>query len=291
MKIYPECIPCHVSQASRISEIMNLEKEENFNFYRNICKMLSESPENLKPIDMAVMIYDFINKEYGITDVYSDIKVESNNMALKITKIIENDNSLNKKSLKFFCLCSAMGNLIDLGAHDVDLEKVEKEFISKTESSEFGIDNFEEFENRLKKGNRLLYILDNCGEAVFDKLFIKKIIEKYPHLKIIAAVRERPIINDITMKEAMEIGISELCDVMSSGSIYPGTDIERVNDEFRKEFESADVIVSKGQGNLEGLFEQRNKKKLFFCLTVKCKTIANLLGVSKGKLVFSNQLP
>ncbi len=287
MKVFPECIPCHVLQASRISDSLSLNDYQKFIFFKDICSILSKTSPDLTPVEMAVLIYDYVKDEFGSDDVLRQEKISGNLMAEKIVNIIKSDKNIKNKNLKFYCLASALGNIIDLGAHDVDLENIEKNFIDKIESSEFLMDDFKKFENKLEESKSMLFILDNCGEAVFDRLLIEKISFAHPHLKITAAVREVPIINDITLTEAYEIKLNEVCETISSGSIYPGTLLEKTSRKFREIYDSSDLIISKGQGNLEGLYDNR-EERLFFCLTVKCKTVANLLNVEKGCIIFSN---
>ena len=169
------------------------------------------------------------------------------------------------------------------------MARLEKEIISKAFELTFERDTFDEFERRLEKAQSILFILDNAGEAVFDKLFMKKIKEKHPTIKMYSAVRGRTILNDVTLQEAEFIGLGEVSRVIDSGSIYPGVVIGKTNKEFSEIYDSADIVVSKGQGNFEGL-SGNAVEKLFFCLMVKCETISKFIGIPKGSTIFSNDI-
>jgi len=130
----------------------------------------------------------------------------------------------------------------------------------------------------------LLYIGDNCGEIVLDKLFLEKINipEKY------FAVRNGPVINDVTIDDANKVGMDKIADVITTGDDAPGAVWESTSNEFKAIFEKADVIISKGQGNLEGLIDIN--KNIYFLLVTKCDLIANRLGTQKGEFVVKRAL-
>ena len=142
--------------------------------------------------------------------------------------------------------------------------------------------DYKRFREDLKNAEQLLFIADNTGEAVFDKLLLQKLSEF--NLDIKYAVREVPILNDITKKEALELGIDEYADIISSGSRAPGVLMKYAGEEFAETFQSADIILSKGQGNLEGLYQ--NQEGIYYLLKAKCSLIADILGVDIGDFLF-----
>jgi hypothetical protein len=125
-----------------------------------------------------------------------------------------------------------------------------------------------------------LYLGDNCGEIVFDKLFI----ETMDHPNVTFAVRGNPVINDATLEDAAQVGLDNVCRVISNGFDAPSTLLEFCSDEFAEAYNNADLVISKGQGNFEGLMESRHPNE-FFLLIAKCWPIANLLGVGKNDMV------
>jgi uncharacterized protein with ATP-grasp and redox domains len=287
--VFPDCIPCHFNQLSRIIKSLNVSEEESFSLYKKVAEEFSKMENNITPVEMADILYTVVEEQTGVRDVFYNEKKEANEMAMKIMDYIEKDPDSNDWPLKMYAKLSALGNQIDLGSHDVDLESIEKEIISKALELTFGLDEFENFENRLKKAQTLLFILDNAGEAVFDKLFMKKIKEYYPDITIYSAVRGRTILNDVTEQEAAFIGLEEVSKVIDSGSMYPGVVIGKTSKAFSRIYDKADIIISKGQGNFEGLSNDA-VGKLFFCLMVKCETISKYIGIPKGSTIFSNKV-
>jgi hypothetical protein len=139
-----------------------------------------------------------------------------------------------------------------------------------------------ELKNEISKAKSVLYLGDNCGEIVFDKLFI----ETMKHQNITFVVRGAPVINDVTLEDANQVGMDNICRVISNGFDAPSTLIELCSDEFAAEYNNADLIISKGQGNFEGLMESTHPN-IFFLLIAKCDPIAKLLGVNKNDMVVS----
>jgi uncharacterized protein with ATP-grasp and redox domains len=175
------------------------------------------------------------------------------------------------------------GNIIDFGAINQGPINLTKELQSLNEIP-FARYDIEPFKRALDDASTLLYICDNSGEIVFDMLFITELQREYPNLQIVAALRDKPIINDATLEDAKAVGLDRLVTTISSGSVYPGTILPETTEEFQKLFASADVILSKGQGNFETLLPIADKK-LFFLLRIKCEYMAALSKVSKDNLV------
>lgn len=141
-----------------------------------------------------------------------------------------------------------------------------------------------ELKEALSTAKTVLYLGDNAGEIVLDKLFIETLM----HPNLYFAVRGAPVINDATLDDAQYVGIDAVADVISNGYDAPSTIVDRCSPQFQELFNKADVIISKGQGNLEGLLEKTDKQ-VYFLLMVKCDVIAEALGVKKGDFVVRKQ--
>ncbi len=141
----------------------------------------------------------------------------------------------------------------------------------------------------MKKAEKIFIIGDNAGEIVFDKLLIEILLQKYPGTKFIYAVRGGPAINDVIMEDAVETGLSALVEVVQ-GSVSPGVIMEETTPEFREVFQTADLIISKGQGNFESLDTvDTNGVELYFLLKAKCEVVAEMFNVPLGSLVLSRR--
>ena len=219
---------------------------------------------------------------YQMIMEYKKEKKDYNDLLLSleenIRNIIERSDNRYQTALRY----ALAGNIIDFGPPKAfDVFKALSEAVTK----EPVIDHSFELKNELKKASTVLYLGDNAGEIVLDKLFIETI--DHPNLYFV--VRGGNIINDVTTEDAEKVGITKIAHVISNGYDAPSTLLNRCSREFTKLFDHADVIISKGQGNLEGLIDVRHKK-IFFLLTVKCNVIAEMIGVQeKNVVVLYNQ--
>lgn len=136
----------------------------------------------------------------------------------------------------------------------------------------------------LRKAHTLLYIGDNCGEVVLDKVFIDVIKEVCPDLTVYYGVRGKPIVNDVTIDDAVMAGMNNSAIIISNGDISLGTVIERTSNDFKMIYDKADIVMCKGQGNYEGMLKSR-KDNLFFLFMAKCRIVAEPLGIPVMSIV------
>lgn len=209
-------------------------------------------------------------------DPYYKEKVEGNEIALKylpeVKKILDADDSLEN-----YVKIAIIGNILDFGAFtlDDDIEGVIKSSLKK----DLAVKDIEEFENSLKTHDKVLYLVDNTGEIVFDKLLLAKLKEY--DLDITIAVKSEPILNDATMVEALDVGLDEFGKLVEIGAGTVGYVDSEISDEFRQIFDDHEFVISKGMGNYEGLTEiDLSKKDIYFLLCVKCNTIARHIGAN-----------
>jgi len=173
------------------------------------------------------------------------------------------------------------GNIIDFGVNS-DLEESQ---VSKTvaESLESELDEvaLKEFEKAVSRAKNILYIGDNAGEIIFDRL----LIEQMPTQKIAFVVRGSPVLNDVTMEDAVITGMTDVVEVIDNGSDAPGTILDSCSKEFRDRFDRAELIIAKGQGNYETLSDI--EKDIFFMLKAKCTVAAKNLGCNIGDMILT----
>jgi len=222
-----------------------------------------------------MMIYKIIYHTADTDDPFREIKRSATDLLLsryeEIQKMIRTADDPLYAALRF----AAIGNAIDLGANpDCDIE----DELGRFHDTDFDVCDYREFQHAIKNAQHLLYIADNAGETVLDRLLIEQMDTRTTY-----AVRSRPIINDATMEDALQAGLHTVADVISSGSDAPGTVWSLCSDEFKEIFASADMVISKGQGNYETLSDQA--RTLFFLLKVKCPVIARDINIRNGSLV------
>jgi damage-control phosphatase, subfamily I len=285
--IVPDCCSCVINQARSAARFAELTEEQT----KRVVTVAMVEIEKSKTTPLLVQhiirrVADAIIQERNESldfDIYAEVKKKSNVLSLsyveKFQKKIVDSESPFETGLQI----AAAGNIIDFGAKNhgsINLNK-ELQSLDKTPFAQYDI---EPFKRALDNASTLLYICDNSGEIVFDALFIKELQREYPNLQIVAALRDKPIINDATLEDAKAVGLDRLVTTISSGSVYPGTILHETTEEFQKLFTSADVMLSKGQGNFETLLPVADKR-LFFLLRIKCEFMAALSNVKKDNLV------
>jgi len=287
MKLHPRCYPCLINQARRTSELVGLGEDDSRAVVRWAEDFMNEHGERFSAPHITARLYEHIHgtyfKDRDLFDPYSEIKRSTNRAAMeyngRLIAMIDGSGSPVETAVKI----AAAGNIIDFGARRSGDINVAHE-IAGIEGLCFGTYHFSELVAALEWGRSLLYLGDNSGEIVFDRALIAAIQRSYPAITITFAVRERPIINDVTMEDALSTGMTDVVRVISSGSVYPGTVLSEAADEFRELFALSDVIISKGQGNYETLGDEAHRG-LLFLLRIKCGIVAEKIGSPDGSLV------
>jgi uncharacterized protein with ATP-grasp and redox domains len=174
------------------------------------------------------------------------------------------------------------GNMIDCGRGSVDGLDMRKAVLRYLEA-DFALDDRARLFTELDGARSILYVLDNAGEIVFDRLLVERLGAR----RVVCAVRSGPIINDATYEDARLTGLTEVCEVIPSGSDASGTPIEACSARFREVFESSDIVIAKGQGNFETLFDEH--RDVFHLFVAKCPVITDEIGAPQGgALAFFN---
>lgn len=217
----------------------------------------------------------------NVSDPFKEEKISSNGIALELykewkTKVLSSDDSFDL-ALRL----AIAGNIMDYGANNsFDLHKT----IQSVLEASYAIDHSALLKKKIQKAKSILCLGDNAGEIVFDKLFIETMMPN----NIIYVVKSEATLNDATIEDAKEVGMDKVVEVVSNGYDAPSTILHKCSKEFLEIYNSADLIISKGQGNLEGLINE-NDPRIFFLLMVKCDVIGEILHVNKGSFVVYNQ--
>lgn len=275
-----ECIDCDLNQAKKVCQILNLNKKmENqvINLAKKElerCNMSLTNPEIMG--DLWLKITGFINND----NPYKFIKKEFNDLVL----LLENEIRKSIDSFETILNITIGSNLIDFAAkHYFDRETV-KNLLLRNKELNLAIDHSKELKDKIMQSQSLLYIGDNCGEIVCDKIFIEYIQEMNPNLTVTYVVRGQPIVNDVTREDACYVGMDKVANIIDNGSYTLGTVLQKTNKIFKKKFFESDLVICKGQGNYEGLFNEK-KENLFFLFMVKCEIVSHQLGVDTMSIV------
>ena len=271
-----------------MARITGVDEATQKRVLNEVSKLIPGFPLDASPPKMGREIFRIVKGITGKDDPFKKIKQKSNKLVLDIyPKLKEEIRSSDDKLLTAVELAIA-GNVIDYGVKnslDVDKE-IEKilagDFVGVEKSSKKSFD-YQEFKDALNNAESILYLGDNTGEIVFDKLLIEELSNILPDTKITYVVRDKPVINDVLVEDAVSCGLDKIVDVISSGCDAPGTILDLCSKEFLKLYESAELIISKGQGNFETLADE--KRPIFFLFKVKCPVIANHTGFNMGDIV------
>ncbi len=282
MKASVDCIPCVFLQALNTSKRITDDEQELVKAQHELMELLPSLSLDMTPAELSYYVIKHVYEMFKARDPYRDDKNRNNELMMTIYPKIEKiaDYSRDKKytALKI----AAAGNIIDLGIKDSFDVSV---MITKVLDGALEIDHYDELMRDLEKAKNVLYLADNAGEIVGDMLFLSTLDRN----DIKVAVKDKPILNDATIEDAEQIGLTAIAEVISNGSGMLGTIISDCSEEFVKTYNKADLIISKGQANFESL--EGARKNIYFILVAKCNLIAEHLGVNVGDTVLMRGKP
>lgn len=272
MRIHPECYPCFLRQTYSTLKLLTQDEEVQETLLKEIMGKLAQYKGEDPPPKVSQIVYGTIARRLGVTDPYKEKKLECNRMALELYPHLKEMVRRAPDPLFMAVKVAIAGNIIDFGVgRTFELETGEA-----LEKLDLVVSHYARFREDLKRARRILYIGDNAGEVVFDRVLIEEMEGK----EVTFAVRSVPIINDVTLEDAKEAGMDQVARVIESGSRVPGTLLGESTPEFKDLFFNADMVISKGQGNFETLDDA--PRPIYFLLRAKCDVVAQLLGVEVG---------
>jgi len=296
MKTYLDCIPCFFRQMLEGARVIGLNPKLQKQIIDEFAGIIPDISLNSTPPEIARFGYNLLKEISRNGDPYKKIKQKSNQLAFKLYAKLKSKVGHSKDRLLSALELAIAGNIIDFGVKntlniDEELKKIlnmEQKSIHPYRARRHGVHkktifHYTEFKKVLGNTESILYLADNAGETVFDRLLIEEIKRMYPEKNIYFAVKDRPIINDALFEDAKVCGIDEFAEIISNGADAPGTILSLCSKEFRKVYRKAGMIISKGQGNFESLSQE--KRPIFFLFMVKCPVVANETGCKLGDIV------
>lgn len=276
MKTYLDCYPCFLRQALEAARLVGADETQQHRILRTVLVELSSFDLTNSPPEMARRIHQIVKVESGESDPYRPAKRASTDQALvllpQLQKLVAESNHPFETAVRL----SIAGNIIDYGmALKYDLDAT----IARVLKQPFAIGDLVAFHEAITRTQGpILYLADNAGETVFDRILIEHIDKPLSYV-----VRGAPVLNDATRTDALEAGIDEIAEIVDNGSDAPGTILNLCSPDFRSQFSEAELIIAKGQGNFESL--SQSDKHIFFLMQAKCPLIARDLQVSMGSIV------
>ena len=277
-RLHHECLSCmtkiHLDKYPK-----DVTEDEKVEYMQRVLKVLAEAPDRYGAPVIVRTINEIQDEMFGMKQDYAEIKKHYNQVMMNHEEQVNGKLAVSDDPVKTGIQYAMIGNYIDFGARINVNEEQLTELLN--DSDRFVIDEkqYGELTEDLSNAKKLVYLTDNCGEIVMDKLLIREIKKKYPDLKVTVLVRGEEVINDATMEDAIQVGMNEIAEVIPNGSDIAGTWLEEISEEAKAVIDKADVIISKGQGNFETL--RKCGKNIYYIFLCKCDLFANTFQVPK----------
>ena len=278
MKVQPGCHNCIKHQLDMLSDTIGRDPRHRERILAELTELTRQMVDQATPPEMASKYYRIFERETGIADPFQREKAMSTRLALQMLPALRQAVGTGEGAFDRAVLLAIGGNIIDYGATpDFSLEGVEKKILQVL-GFKYDHTAMDELRRRMDKAEKIVYILDNCGEAVIDRLLIERF-----QRKITAAVRGRAILNDVTREDAIASGL-DFVPVIDTGDNTPGVSLKTASPQFVAALRSADLVIAKGQGNFESLADDFRDRPAFYLLRTKCEVICRQLGAELNSI-------
>ncbi len=277
MRIHLDCFPCFLRQSIIALRSGTKDTELQEKILKAVVEDVERADTSLPPAYATSFIHRKIRKLLG-KDPFEEIKSEYNQIALKLYPSLKKMVKESDDPLWTASRLAIAGNVIDFGIFtSVDIEGT----IARALHGPISIDDYRSFKTSISETDEILYLLDNAGEIVFDRILIETLTS--PGLKVTAVVKGAAVLNDCTRADAIESGLTEVCEVIDNGSDAVGTILEWTSRDFRERYGHFQFVISKGQGNFETLADP--EKTINYLFQSKCEVVSKELGLSLGSMI------
>lgn len=272
MRTYPECMECFDRTIRYLAEKHARNKENHQKILKTALDAAAAFDPELPPPTLARETYKIIADLSGKPDAYEQEKHLSTIAAKQLLETLLSEESIDLNDFETRVRLAIAGNIIDFGVNTQLNLDTAKQIILDSFEKPVNRDNMLRFQEKIESANNILYLLDNCGEAVFDKILMEPYGEK-----ITLCTRGFPVLNDVTRKELEMSGLNGITkQVIDTGDYTPGITLEKSSGEFLSAFREADLIIAKGQGNYETLSDR--PEPIIFLFMAKCLTVCKHLN-------------
>jgi len=275
MRTALDCIPCFVRQALEAARFVTDDPAVHERIVRDVLRMAAEMDLAQCPPVVGQRIHHRLREITGVDDPYRAVKDRFNRLALDMLPELSARIEQSADPLYMALRLAIAGNVIDLGVDGNVTEQNARQAVTGALDAPFHGD-VGALRRAVEQARSILYLADNAGEIVFDRL----LIERLPTGRVTVVVRGRPILNDATLVDAKTAGLCDVVEVIDNGSDAPGTILEDCSEDFRRRFALADLVIAKGQGNFETLSDEPGD--IYFLFKVKCPVIADHVGLPVG---------
>jgi len=290
MKIWPDCIPCILKMSLGIARVAMKDEGQVRRFMEELLRLKYFNGKNQKVTSPDVIrdVWLKVIEVTGEADPLREVKDEQNSKALaaypKARALVLKSEDPFSGAVKLAIAANSIDAMTDVKG------EAPEEIIKKWHSLEIDRKHVNGLKERCRKARKVVYLGDNCGEIVFDKLFIEVLLAMHP-IDITYVTRTLPIMNDATLKDGLSMGVGKVAQIMGNGVLehFPGTFLRRVDSGLKKLIKKSDLVISKGGGNYDSLTEEKELKgKTSFLFLAKCYPYCHLHRVSLNAPVIYN---
>lgn len=277
MRVQIDCYPCILSQLSRLAKLATTDTEEQYRLIRRMLRKVVDADDRTTPPEFASVFNRIVSEVSGIDDAYQEVKDKSTQLGLELLPELRQLAAESSDPFEAAVRLAIGGNIIDYGVNP-EFNLLEAEAgIREVFDLPFDREACADLKRRMDRAKSIFYMLDNCGEAVVDRLLMEPYADK-----LTIGVRGFPILNDVTRREAKLSGI-DFAPIVDTGDRAPGVSLRNSSPEILDALSRADLVISKGQGNFESL-EEEFTRPIYFLLRVKCKVVAERLNRPLGSI-------
>ncbi len=280
MRTALECFPCFLRQTVIALKQQTDDPQVQEDVIKAVAPLIQNADTSRPPAYTTTFIHRLIRERLR-HDPFRRIKEEYNGIALGLYPSLKDTVRQSADPLHTAARLAIAGNVIDFGVFtSVDIGGS----VSRALGTSIAVDDYRSFAAAVAGAEEILYLLDNAGEIVFDRILIEELTARGKRVK--AVVKGSPVLNDVTMEDADQAGLTGLCEVIDNGSDGIGTILEWTSAAFRDEYERSGCIISKGQGNFETLYGSR--KQTHFLFQAKCEVVARELDLPFGSMLLKS---
>ncbi len=282
MRPSPDCVPCLLKRVLFQARLLDNGTEA-----QAMEAALKAYSDNISSADnsarLATLVHRAAYDAMGVDDPYRELKALSDGAAMKYMPFMERFVRESDNSFRAAVLAAVIGNVMDFGSgiaidHPDEFDGQFRGILDQ------GVD--EGAANRLQAAvmaaDSIVYIFDNCGEAQFDKLLIREL--RGMGKRVVGVVRGAPILNDVTMEDAVRIGLdAEVDRMLTTNAFAIGIDLDLIGDDLREELDVAGLVIAKGMANYESLSDEDPGVPVVYLMRAKCIPVSDALGARVGE--------
>lgn len=278
VRLNPECIPCLLgNQLERYPK--DIDNSKKIAYMQAILRVIADASDSMSAPMIMREITKIQRQMFGNEMDYSEIKRHFNQLMLEKEMDVQTEIDASEDELKLAIQFAIIGNFIDFGAMKSVNEQKLEEFLHSAREISVNEEEYISLRKDILDAKKITYLTDNCGEIVMDKLLIRVIQKMNPDANLTVLVRGEQVLNDATLEDAVQVGLTEMADVRGNGSDIAGTCIEELSEEARKIIYDSDVILAKGQGNFETM--QMCGLNVYYIFMCKCEMFARKFQVPR----------